>query len=515
MNKNGLAAWLVSWFHSLQPSKGTQNAVLRAQTRRPIAPDPQRQERELAEARRQASALIEQAKAEAVALRERTVAEEEAHRGTVAELTHRQDDRQQRLTNRLAALDEREQELRRTAEEFKTVEAEIDGLQGSRVEALQKRAGVTHDEAVEEVFATVDRELHEEAERRLRVHEAVHHAGAERRARELIATAVQRLSPPAIPDPSADPLHTASPDARQKLLARDGHTLRAIEQATGCELAVEVVPGAAPAITLAGFDPVRREVARTALTWLIRDGAVNPSKVEAIIQRAQREVAASIERAGLIAAAEAACTDLPSEVVRTLGRLRYRTSYGQNQLQHAIETSRLAAMLAHELGADVYVLRNSALLHDLGKAIDRDTEGTHAMLGAEICRRNDMPEAIVHCIAAHHEEIEPETLEARLTIIADSISGGRPGARRESLDRYLARLAALEDVAHSFSGVERAFAIQAGRELRILVRSDQVDDSGAANLAKAVSQTIQDKLEYPGQIRVTVVRETRAVDYAR
>jgi ribonucrease Y len=299
------------------------------------------------------------------------------------------------------------------------------------------------------------------------------------------------------------------------LLARGGTTLKAIEKATGCEVAVEDVPGAPPSITLAGFDPVRREVARTALTWLIRDGAVNPSRVDAIIQRAQREVAASIERAGAIAAAEAACKDLPAEVVATLGRLRYRTSYGQNQLQHALETSHLAAMLAREIGADEYILRRAALLHDLGKAVDRENEGTHAALGGEICRRSGMPEAIIHCIEAHHEEIEPETLEARLTIIADSISGGRPGARRESLDRYLQRLAALEDVAHSFPGVERAFAIQAGRELRILVRSDQVDDAGAADLARAVSQTIQEKLEYPGQIRVTVLRETRAVDYAR
>ncbi|HZU76650.1 MAG TPA: HDIG domain-containing protein, partial [Dehalococcoidia bacterium] len=338
---------------------------------------------------------------------------------------------------------------------------------------------------------------------------------AESRARRVIATVVQRLVPSPVPDPAADPLHTASPDARERLLARGGTTLRAIERATGCELAVEDVPGAPPSITLAGFDPVRREVARTALTWLIRDGAVNPARVDAIIQRAQREVAASIERAGAIAAAEAACKDLPSEVVQMLGRLRYRTSYGQNQLQHALETSHLGAMLAREIGADEYVLRRSALLHDLGKAIDREVEGTHAALGADVCRRNGMPEAIVHCIEAHHEEIEPATLEARLTIIADSISGGRPGARRESLERYLQRLAALEEIAHSFNGVERAFAIQAGRELRIQVRSEQVDDAGAAELARQVSREIQDKLEYPGQIRVTVLRETRAVDYAR
>jgi ribonuclease Y len=513
---NALLRWLRAWLNPAPPppdpnrrSPATAAPAGRAQ------PDPAEVAARLEAARREAEAIVARAAEEVAAARERGLREAEAQREALDEFAQRLEDRQQRLTNRQNALQAREQELRQANEQLVTTRAEMEGLGDQRVRALQERAGVSMPDAVAEVMGRIDAELREEVERRLRAHEAAVSADADRRARAVIATAVQRLNPPEVPDPAADPLHTASPDARQKLLARNGHTLRAIEQATGCELSVEDVPGAPPSISLAGFDPVRREVARTALTWLIRDGAVNPSRVEAIIQKAQREVAASIERAGAIAAAEAACKDLPAEVVRTLGRLRYRTSYGQNQLQHAIETSRLGAMLAHELGADVYILRNAALLHDLGKAIDRESEGTHAMLGGEICRRNGMPESIVHCIEAHHEEIEPETLEARLTIIADSISGGRPGARRESLERYLARLAALEDVAHSFAGVERAFAIQAGRELRILVRSDQVDDAGAANLAKQVSQTIQDKLEYPGQIRVTVVRETRAVEYAR
>lgn len=484
-------------------------------TVRPAEPDRRAIEAAEAAARVEAAAIVERARVEAATLRERGLEEEQAQRQSLEETSRRLEERQQRIAARAAALEEREASLRRASEERSGIEAEMERLRERRIEALQRHAGVTLAEAKAQALAEIEAELREDADRRLRAQESAALADAERRTRGAIAAAIQRLDPPEVPDPAADPLHAASVDARQKLLARDGHTLRAIEAATGCELAVEDVPGSVPAITLAGFDPVKREVARTALTWLIRDGAMSPAKVEAIIQRAQREVAASIERAGVIAAAEAACKDLPAEVLKTLGRLRYRTSYGQNQLQHAIETSRIGAMLAHELGADVYILRRSALLHDLGKAIDRDTEGTHAMLGAEICRRAGMPEAIVHCIAAHHEEIEPETFEARLTIVADAISGGRPGARRESLERYLARLAALEDVAHSFAGVERAFAIQAGRELRILVKPDQVDDAGAAHLARAVSDTIQEKLEYPGQIRVTVVRETRAVDYAR
>ncbi|HLZ69116.1 MAG TPA: Rnase Y domain-containing protein [Dehalococcoidia bacterium] len=481
----------------------------------PPMPDQRALAEVTAAAQAEGEQIIARARHDAAALRERGLEEEQAHRENLAETTQRLEERQQRIAARAAALDEREAALRRHADDRKAVEAMLAELSEQRVEALQRQAGVTLVQAKDQALAAIEQELREDNERRLRAGETAMTADAERRARGAIAASIQRLDPPEVPDPAADPLHAASDDARQKLLARDGHTLRAIEAATGCELAIEDVPGAVPAISLAGFDPVKREIARTALTWLIRDGAMNPGKVEAIIQRAQRDVAASIERAGVIAATEAACKDLPDEVLKTLGRLRYRTSYGQNQLQHAIETSRIGAMLAFELGADVYILRRSALLHDLGKAIDRDTEGTHAMLGADICRRAGMPEAIVHCIAAHHEEIEPETFEARLTIVADAISGGRPGARRESLERYLARLAALEDVAHSFAGVERAFAIQAGRELRILVKPEQIDDVGAARLARAVSDTIQEKLEYPGQIRVTVVRETRAVDYAR
>lgn len=513
MREIPLIAWLLRLFGAGRQPQPRYRRSAAAEVAPPL--NPAESAAALAAARREAEAIVQQAHTDIAAMRERSLHEAAAQRENLAEVSQRLEDRQERLDARLTALAEREQSLKQSGVELRTIETELDGMRGQRLAALQERAGVSLDEASAEVMGGVERELREEAERRLRIQEGAVTADAERRARTIISTAVQRLSPPSVPDPAADPLHTASADAKQKLLARDSHTLRAIERATGCEVAVEETPSGPPSMTLAGFDPVRREIARTALTWLIRDGAMNPSRVEQMIQKAQREVNASIERAGMIAAAEAACKELPSEVVRTLGRLRYRTSYGQNQLQHAIETSRLGAMLAHELGADVHILRHAALLHDLGKAIDRENEGTHAMLGAEICRRNDMPDAIVHCIAAHHEEIEPETLEARLTIIADSISGGRPGARRESLERYLARLTALEDVAHSFKGVERAFAIQAGRELRILVRSDQVDDDGAARLARDVSDTIQEKLEYPGQIRVTVVRETRAVEYAR
>jgi ribonuclease Y len=468
-----------------------------------------------ARARTEAEAIIARAREEAAALRERGEREEAALRENLSEMETRLAERQSRLQARQAALEARDAAIRRAQAELAVLEGEFTILHEQRLTALEVRAGIDRARLRAEVMRTVEQEIREDVERRLRLQDARLAVEAETRARSIISGAIQRLRPPAAPESQADPLHNASIEARQRLLARDSSTLRALERATGVELTVEDQPGSStPAITLAGFDPVRREVARVALTWLIRDGAMNPAKVEAIIQRAQREVQSSIERAGLMAAAQAACKDLPAEVIRTLGRLRYRTSYGQNQLQHAIETSRLAAMIGHELGADVPVLRTGALLHDLGKAVDRENEGTHARLGAEICRRAGMPEAIVHCIEAHHHEVEPVTLEAWLTIVADSISGGRPGARRESLEHYLARLQALEEIAQNFRGVERAFAVQAGRELRILVRPEQVDDRGAARLARMVCDKIESTLEYPGEIRVTVIRETRAVEYA-
>jgi len=469
----------------------------------------------VARARSEAAAIVARAREEANALRKRGEQEEAALRENLVELETRIAERQSRLQARQAALETREAALRRTQQELAQIEGEFAALREQRLTALEARAGINRAQLRAEVLHTIEQEIREDVERRLRLQDAQLAVEAETRARSIISGAIQRLRPPAAPETQADPLHNASAEVRQRLLARDSSTLRAVERATGVELTVEDLPGSStPAITLAGFDPVRREVARVALTWLIRDGAMNPAKVEAIIQRAQREVQISIERAGLMAAAQAACKDLPPEVIRTLGRLRYRTSYGQNQLQHAIETSRLAAMIGHELGADVPVLRAGALLHDLGKAVDRENEGTHARLGAEICRRAGMPEEIVHCIEAHHHEVEPVTLEAWLTIVADSISGGRPGARRESLEHYLARLQALEEIAQSFRGVERAFAVQAGRELRILVRPEQVDDRSAARLARMVCDKIENTLEYPGEIRVTVVRETRAVEYA-
>jgi len=260
---------------------------------------------------------------------------------------------------------------------------------------------------------------------------------------------------------------------------------------------------------------VRREIARIALTKLLTDGRIHPARIEEMVEKARKEVEASIKEAGEQACVDAGVPGLHPEIVRTLGRLKYRYSYGQNQLTHAVETANLAAMIAHELGANVEVARRGGLLHDLGKAIDHDVEGTHAALGAELARRHGVHPAVVHCIEAHHEEVEPATVEAVITIVADAISGSRPGARRESLEQYLKRLEALEAVANSFPGVDKSFAIQAGREIRIIVKPEEVDDLGAQRMAKEISKRIQESLDYPGQVKVTVIRERRSVEYAK
>ncbi|KPK21914.1 MAG: ribonuclease, partial [Dehalococcoidia bacterium SM23_28_1] len=281
---------------------------------------------------------------------------------------------------------------------------------------------------------------------------------------------------------------------------------------TGVDVIIDDTPDA---VTLSTFDPVRREIARVALTRLISDGRIHPARIEDMVEKAQKEVDATIREAGEQAVVEAGVPGLHPEIVKALGRLKYRYSYGQNQLKHAVETARIAGMLADELGADANIARRGGLLHDLGKAIDHEVEGTHALIGAEMARRHGVSPAVVHCIEAHHEEVEPATVEAVICIIADAISGSRPGARRESLEQYIKRLRALEEVANGFHGVDKCYAIQAGREIRIIVKPEDIDDLEAMRLAKDISKKIEETLEYPGQIKVTVIREKRAVEYAK
>jgi ribonuclease Y len=297
-----------------------------------------------------------------------------------------------------------------------------------------------------------------------------------------------------------------------RIIGRGGRNIRTIEQETGVDLIIDDTPDT---VILSSFDPVRREVARIALERLILDGRIHPARIEKMVEKAGEEVDAAIREAGENAAIEMGVHGLHRELVKLLGRLRYRTSYGQNQLRHSIETAQLAAMMAAELGADVEVAKLAGLLHDIGKAVDHEVDGPHAAIGAEIAKRYGLPDHIVNAIGAHHAEIEQESLEAILIEAADAISSARPGARRESLENYIKRIKALEQVANSFEGVDTSFAIQAGREIRIIVKPDEVDDLGSIQLSRDIAKKVEESLQYPGQIKVTVIRETRATEYAK
>jgi ribonuclease Y len=379
------------------------------------------------------------------------------------------------------------------------------------VQEFERIASLTAQEARDQLMAAVEVEIRDDASRRVREIEKEVEATASVRARKILATAIQRYTSEVTAESTVSVVQIPSEEMKGRIIGREGRNIRAIEAATGVDLIIDDTPDA---VTVSAFDPVRREIARVALSSLVQDGRIHPTRIEEAVNKARRDVENTMADAAEAAAVEASVLNIHPEVLKVFGRLRYRTSYGQNVMRHSIETAHIAAMIAREIGADADVARAGGFLHDLGKAIDHEVEGTHALLGAEVARRHRVKESIAHCIEAHHEEVEPRTVEAVIVMMADAISGGRPGARRESLDSYIKRLESLEQIAKGFKGVESAFAIQAGRELRIIVKPEQIDDLQAMRIARDVSQQIEETMEYPGQIKVTVIRETRASEIA-
>ena len=465
---------------------------------------------EEASARRRAEDL----EAQEQALTDRREAEEEVRerRREAQRAEQRLEQREENIERRAETIEASEQSLRDRRAEVDGAEQEAREVRERAGAELERVAALTAEEAREQLLARLDDELREEAARRVRAMETSAKAEADTRARKVLATVMQRMTSEITAETTATVVPLPSDEIKGRIIGREGRNIRAFEAATGCDLIVDDTP---EAVTITSFDPVRREVARVALSRLIQDGRIQPTRIESVVDKARQEVDRMVIEAGDHAVADAEVTGLHPEVVKTLGRLRFRYSYGQNQLRHCIETSWLAAAVAHEIGADVELCRVGGLLHDLGKAVDREVEGTHAAVGAEIARRFQVPRDVVHCIAAHHEEVPPETTEALVVIIADAMSGSRPGARRESAEQYIKRLDALESIANSFEGVEQSFAIQAGREVRVLVHPERIDDLEAARLATEVSRQIEETLQYPGEIKVTVVRETRSSAVAR
>ncbi len=466
----------------------------------------------LAEAETRQKELLLAAKEETLALRNSLEAEMKERRSEISRIEQRLAQKEENLDRKLESLERREQSLREREQQIEKLRAEADALRQQQATELERVANLTVEEARQQLLAAVEVEIREEASRRVREMEKEVEATAAQRARKILATAIQRYASEVTAETTVSVVPIPSDDMKGRIIGREGRNIRAIEAATGVDLIIDDTPDA---VTVSAFDPVRREIARQALTMLVQDGRIHPTRIEEAVTRARRDVEATMLEAAEAAAVEAGVLNLHPEVLKIFGRLKYRTSYGQNVMRHSVETAHIAAMIAQEIGADVEVARAGGFLHDLGKAVDHEVEGTHALIGAEIARRYRVKEAVAHCIEAHHEEVEPRTVEAIIVMMADAISGGRPGARRESLEAYIKRLETLESIAKSYKGVESAFAIQAGREVRVIVKPEIVDDLEAMRIARDVSQKIEETMEYPGQIKVTVVRETRATEYAR
>jgi len=466
----------------------------------------------LNEADRRKQEVQLEAKEEAIRVRREAESEIRERRNELKGAERRLAQKEENLDRKLQSVEQRTQGLQRREADLEQQTEQLQALQEERRQELERLSNLTVMEAREQLLAQVETEIRDEANRRLREIEQEVREEAAERARKIIATTMQRLTSDVVSESTVSVVPIPSEDMKGRIIGREGRNIRALEHATGVDVIIDDTPDA---VTLSTFDPVRREVARLALTKLLTDGRIHPARIEEMVEKARKDVETSVKEAGEEAVIEASCPGLHPEIVRTLGRLKFRYSYGQNQLHHAVETANLAAMIAHELGANVEVARRGGLLHDIGKAISHEMEGTHSQLGAELAKRHGVHAAVVHCIEAHHEEIEASTVEAIIVIVADAISGSRPGARRDSLDQYLKRLESLETVANEFPGVEKSFAIQAGREIRVIVKPEEIDDLGAQRMAKEISRRIQESLDYPGQVKVTVIRERRSVEYAK
>jgi len=474
----------------------------------------QREEAEniLGAANEEARNIQLQAKDEALEIRQRANAEINHRREELNREEDRLQKRREEIDNRADRLEKREQALNKRQSLMDKRANEIENLHDQEMEELQRISKMTTDEAREALMRESEKEARADMARIIRQIDAEAREEGERRARKIIASAIQRVASEHVGDVTTSSVPLPSDDMKGRIIGRNGRNIHAFEQAAGVDVIVDDTP---ESITISCFDTVRREIAVRSMAKLVMDGRIHPAHIEKIVKREQEEVERVIAEAGEQAVFDAGVTGLHPEILKTLGRLKFRTSYGQNQLAHAVETAQLAGVIAAELGADVEVSKAGALLHDLGKAMDHNVEGTHAQIGAEFARRYGVNQKVVNAIASHHHEIEQESVEAVIVEAADAISGARPGARRESLEQYIKRVRALEEIANSFTGVNQSYALQAGREVRIFVRPEDIDDLDSIRLARDIAKQIEDTMQYPGQIKITVIRETRAVDYAK
>jgi len=443
------------------------------------------------------------AESDEIAVRRRRELDREDER-----MQHRRED----LDKRFERMDQREQNLNKRQSRLDKQQQDLQKLEEDRTAELQRIAQLTTEEAKTELMALAETEARNDMARIIRQVEAEANEEADVRAREVISLAVQRLASEHVSEIAVSVVSLPSDEMKGRIIGRNGRNIRAFELATGVDVVVDDTP---EAVTISSFDPVRREVAKRAMAKLVVDGRIHPARIEKLVEDAKAEVEQVIRQEGERAAYETGIPGLHPEILKLLGRLKFRTSYGQNNHAHAIETSHIAGMIAAELGGDVMIAKMGGLLHDLGKAIDHEVEGTHALIGAEFAKRYGINARVVNAIASHHHEVEQEYVESYIVEAADAISGARPGARRESLETYIRRVKTLEEIANSFEGVEQSYALQAGREVRIIVRPETIDDLAALRLSRDIAKKIEETMQYPGQIKVQVIRETRAVEYAR
>ncbi len=503
---------LAAWFFGISRGKKLGYQLKEAEDKQTIQSAQVEAERITTEADARAKDTVLRAKDEALRLREQLEGESKAQRREFQQQEQQLNQRRERLDRRFDELESRSRNLDKREKRIQKLEQEAELVQQQRTAELERVAAMSQEEARQVLLKQVEESARQDTARLIREIEYSAKEEGERRARELITMAIQRCASDQVSEVVVSTVPLPSEEMKGRIIGRQGRNIRAIEQITGVDIIVDDTP---EAVILSCFDPIRREVARLALNKLINDGRIHPARIEKVVRKTEEELDQVIREAGEQAAIEAGVLGLHPEIIKLLGRMKYRTSYGQNVLAHSVETAHLAGMMATELHADIQIARAGGLLHDLGKAVSHEVEGPHALIGGDLARRYGLPPKVVNAIAAHHHEEEPSSIEAILVESADAISGARPGARRETLELYTKRIRDLENVANSFVGVAESYAIQAGREIRIIVKPDEIDDLAAINLARDIAKKVEESLEYPGQIKVTVIRETRATDIAR
>jgi ribonuclease Y len=469
-------------------------------------------EKTLAEAQARAKDVVLKAKDESLKYRDEIDADLKKKRQDLQREDERLRHRREAFDRRQESLEQREKKLERKEKDLDRIRETLQQNEIKQLQELQRISGLSTEDAKAILLQQVEKDTRQSAARLIREIEQQAREEGENRAREIITTAIERVASDQVAETTVSLVPLPNDEMKGRIIGRQGRNIRAIEVATGVDLVVDDTP---EAVILSSHNPVRREVARLALNKLINDGRIHPGRIEKIVEKAEEEVNAQVLEAGEHAALEVGVTGLHPEVIKLLGQLKFRTSYGQNVLAHSVETAHLAGMMAAELKANVAVAKAGALLHDIGKAVSHEVGGAHALTGADIARKYGIPAQVCNIISSHHGEDESQSLECVLVAAADAISGARPGARRESLEQYLKRVEALEQMANAFQGVQQSYAIQAGREIRIIVKPEEIDDLGSINLSKQIARKVEDNLEYPGQIKVTVIREMRSVEYAK